>query len=254
MENYIGKRFGRLVVLDECVGDKNLRYFVCKCNCGETITLYKYNVLRGQVVSCGCFKASTTKQYANLCIIKRSKIENSTKYYYCICTCWRVFEASFSDLEGGQITSCGYCDFSNKQKVLEGEYKKAEFGTYVHFAKSLGSYYTELRIGDIKIRRRFDTKAEAIEMQKVYKEIYFNIPNVICAAIDCDNKLNDKISTAKYCSNRCRWREHKRKIYEKRKEHGLCPQCGGDINTPKNDVSYCKTCKEYFKNRYYAQK
>ena len=55
----IGGRFGRLVVLelDEKVtasNKNNAKSYVCKCDCGNTKTIRKSNLLNGSTTSCGC--------------------------------------------------------------------------------------------------------------------------------------------------------------------------------------------------------
>lgn len=71
-----------------------------------------------------------------------------------------------------------------------------------------------------------------------------------CAASDCDNDIVGRLPQTKYCSHRCRYREHARKKRNKRITEGLCPQCGKQMD---NDGSktYCKHCKDYFRKRYY---
>lgn len=61
------------------------------------------------------------------------------------------------------------------------------------------------------------------------------------------------LSSAKYCSNQCKWRAHKRKVYEQRRQRGQCTQCGGAM-IKKNERSYCESCKDYFKCRYLKER
>lgn len=71
VENIMGKRFGRLVVL-EYVGVINGRgSWKCKCDCGAIKTIAKHDLDTGRVLSCGC--------YHDECIIERSTKHNGTK-------------------------------------------------------------------------------------------------------------------------------------------------------------------------------
>ena len=59
MESFIGKRFGRLVVLNEYYKKDNKnhnKWFVkCRCDCGNEREIYKYSlVAKSPTVSCGC--------------------------------------------------------------------------------------------------------------------------------------------------------------------------------------------------------
>ena len=79
-----------------------------------------------------------------------------------------------------------------------------------------------------------------------------------CAASDCDNNIDGMMSHALYCSVQCRWREHKRKTYEKRISKGKCPQCGNEMDSPtsshKKSPSYCSKCQEYYHKKYLNRK
>jgi hypothetical protein len=53
--NYIGKKFGRLTVIDKGHTDKNGHiYWVCKCECGNEKEVSGTNLKEGRTQSCGC--------------------------------------------------------------------------------------------------------------------------------------------------------------------------------------------------------
>lgn len=61
MENIIGKRFSRLVVVEERPTDKAYgkysgRRLLVKCDCGNIKSVNRRAVIRGRVQSCGCLK------------------------------------------------------------------------------------------------------------------------------------------------------------------------------------------------------
>lgn len=54
-----GERFGKLVVIEEVAShmtkDKSKRrYFLCKCDCGNTKEIYIHSLIHGLTTSCGC--------------------------------------------------------------------------------------------------------------------------------------------------------------------------------------------------------
>lgn len=53
-KSYIGKRYGRLTVMD--VKDKCVRKFKCKCDCGNIYYAVPCDLENGSVKSCGCLK------------------------------------------------------------------------------------------------------------------------------------------------------------------------------------------------------
>lgn len=70
--NLVGQRFGRLVVVEEAGKDNqgNIMY-LCKCDCGNEITVRGYSLRNGDCKSCGCLrkeassKRNTTHGYSN---------------------------------------------------------------------------------------------------------------------------------------------------------------------------------------------
>lgn len=52
----IGKRFGRLFVLELDHINHNGAYFLCKCDCGNTKVVLGSNLRQGLTTSCGCRK------------------------------------------------------------------------------------------------------------------------------------------------------------------------------------------------------
>jgi hypothetical protein len=85
----------------------------------------------------------------------------------------------------------------------------------------------------------------------------------ICKASDCTNRVPPRPTPGKpreYCSDQCRDREKARRYRKLRAKKGLCPQCGGPMDSPvsphRNKVSpqYCTRCQEYFRERHQKKK
>lgn len=58
MEYLIGKKFGRLIVLD-CYIKNNMKYCLCRCDCGKQKEVRLDNLKRGATKSCGCLARET---------------------------------------------------------------------------------------------------------------------------------------------------------------------------------------------------
>ena len=66
-EKYNLKQFGRLTVIGHIYnkdGPRPKRKLVCKCECGNEITLNVQNVSRGLTKSCGCLRQETLSETA----------------------------------------------------------------------------------------------------------------------------------------------------------------------------------------------
>lgn len=77
--------------------------------------------------------------------------------------------------------------------------------------------------------------------------------------VGCGKEFIPNTGKQIYCDKQCRDRVRSRAKRAKRKEQGLCPQCGKPMpkeikGTHKKYVSYCEDCKEYYKKRYNAKK
>ena len=98
--NLIGKRFGKLVVLEKIPGGKHL----CQCDCGNIVEVITYNLTNGNTQSCGCLKSKGELKIIQL--LQKMNYNFSTQY-------------SFSDLKTPQGAKF-YFDFAifNKENEL----------------------------------------------------------------------------------------------------------------------------------------
>lgn len=57
MENEIGKRYGKLTVIEKLDRrEHNTSVYLCKCDCGNFIKVNINNLHTSRTKSCGCFK------------------------------------------------------------------------------------------------------------------------------------------------------------------------------------------------------
>ncbi len=87
--NLIGKVFGRLTVIEfDCYkkateNSKTKRsYYICKCECGNTISSCSHFLNTGSAKSCGCLKVDCGKKYGAINGLKLGKIESSFNDLY----------------------------------------------------------------------------------------------------------------------------------------------------------------------------
>lgn len=85
-KSYIGKRYGRLTVID--VKDKCVRKFKCSCDCGNIYYAVPHDLEDGSVKSCGCLKddisenaVSSDRLYKVWQSMKERCFNKSSKHY-----------------------------------------------------------------------------------------------------------------------------------------------------------------------------
>lgn len=116
----IGKRFTRLVVLEQIPNTKNYK---CLCDCGNTSIVNKSNLKR--VKSCGCWKSEIAKLkvvdligkvFGRLTVISRagSSARNST--WNCLCQCGNTTIVPSNNFRNSNTSSCG-CYRAEQQTV-----------------------------------------------------------------------------------------------------------------------------------------
>lgn len=119
-----GQKFGKLVVVEQgkAIGRNNgkqISTWLCKCECGNMITVRGAYLKSGHTVSCGCarkdnrpktFEDLTGKKFGNLTVVRYlTPEERTTKTYnwLCKCDCGNTIFANASKLKDGHTKSCG---------------------------------------------------------------------------------------------------------------------------------------------------
>ncbi len=254
--NLTGERFGRLVVIKEAKRRGYHRYWLCKCDCGNEKEVYMSNLRYGKTQSCGCLHTETVskpeitdltgKRFGSLIVIKVTEKNPKSKMprWLCKCDCGSDTIAYSSNLMRGHSRSCG-CEQGGKSALRWTEDEELSIINLLNTKKNT------VEISQITGRtiNAVNRKIAQLKNEKKLKK---------CA--DCENYFIPKSVAAKFCSDQCRWRNHKKKTTKKRRKEGLCPQCGGvmdvAISTQKSKVTttYCTKCQEYFHDNYLKNK
>src|SRR5690606_10907574 len=62
IDQLIGERFGRLLVLDVSKYDKAFSWYTTMCDCGNTVVVNRQRLLSGDKKSCGCLQHDVSSQ------------------------------------------------------------------------------------------------------------------------------------------------------------------------------------------------
>ena len=107
----IGKQYGRLTVLSRAETDKHRQaLWLCRCDCGNVITVCGVGLRRGNNRSCGCLKAidEVNHQYGKLTVLSRvGTNKGGAATWLCHCDCGNEIVICGADLRRGMSQSCG---------------------------------------------------------------------------------------------------------------------------------------------------
>lgn len=124
--NLTGQRYGHLTVIKEVEGIRvgkrqvHKRRWLCRCDCGNEITVITDSLRNGITKSCGCIKPEnvskanlddlTGRRFGQLTVVRR--VEKDTKlltsFWLCRCVCGNETVVSSVNLKSGNTKSCGH--------------------------------------------------------------------------------------------------------------------------------------------------
>lgn len=145
----IGKKFGRLTVVEQDGERKAGRHprWMCKCDCGNVVTKSAPALRQGREPSCGCAARDfqrqkydlTGKKFGLLLVVKAESASNSKRniVWKCLCDCGNETQAVGSELRSGHKRSCGclHLDVLLETHTKHGHARAGQLSpTYVSWA------------------------------------------------------------------------------------------------------------------------
>lgn len=128
-KNLIGKRFGRLTVI-EATNDRQNRAVVwkCKCDCGNEILVPTGKLTSGNTQSCGCLRLENLskkisydligKKFGKLTVINKTGLRKDRNIIWeCKCDCGNTHYVTSTLLINGKVKSCG-CLKSQGEEII----------------------------------------------------------------------------------------------------------------------------------------
>lgn len=113
-KDWTNVRFGRLVALHPAENIGGSSAWFCECDCGNTLTTYTNNLVRGLTKSCGCLKreAASSKGedlagqvFGRLTVLRL--YSKSPRRWECSCECGSIKAVGAFHLKSGHTQSCG---------------------------------------------------------------------------------------------------------------------------------------------------
>lgn len=157
----VGKKFGKLTVL-KFIGRKgkaSQKYYLCKCECGNTKEIYVGYFKQSDNISCGCqlqkFYEDNTinlegKTFGILTVLHKAPIKTGSKTkdkerqanWICRCECGTIKPIASRDLRKGGIKSCG-CQMFNRETKRK----------YTPFEASAANIFGKYNDGNITLKQ-----------------------------------------------------------------------------------------------------
>lgn len=119
LKNEIGNRYGRLVVLreDGLSNDKHKKW-ICRCDCGNEVSVIGKNLRAGLTTSCGCYRAEKRTEHNFKDLFNQTfgkltalecigKNQDNQFVWKCQCECGSIVNVVAHYLLNGNTTSCG---------------------------------------------------------------------------------------------------------------------------------------------------
>lgn len=128
----VGNKYGKLTVIKEIPSksqsQKKNRYFLCKCDCGNTIEVSAAHLRSGHTQSCGCLMKEKISEktvireegnrYGKLTVIEEAgRDKNQRVLWRCQCDCGNEKIALGKSLRAGLVQSCGCLHSKGEQKI-----------------------------------------------------------------------------------------------------------------------------------------
>ena len=112
LKNYVGKRFGQLIVTKYYGKLEGAHRWECKCDCGNTTLVHQTLLQSGKTKSCGCLGHPPVKdilgaQFGALTVIEFDGNRDGQYYWRCKCTCGNETVVRQNYLLIGKTKSCG---------------------------------------------------------------------------------------------------------------------------------------------------
>lgn len=137
-----GAKYGGLSVVSE-VPERKRRMFVCRCDCGTTVTVDFGNLRSGHTTSCGCTRLGEAtnrlciangERYGRLVVTAEAEPHRSPsgqirRKILCQCDCGNRLDVWLQHLQTGHTTSCG-CLLVETRGDIRRTHGQSESSTY----------------------------------------------------------------------------------------------------------------------------
>ena len=146
LKDMSGQKIGKLLVLERDKTKKTAAaYWICKCDCGNIISVRGQNLRNGKT-DCGCVSKNSKstnidktsligKKFGRLKVLKRDLDKpighGNPSFWICKCECGNIISVSHSQLTSGKTKSCGCLKSDILRKKNTKDLTNKRFGMIV---------------------------------------------------------------------------------------------------------------------------
>ena len=264
-ESLVGNKYGYLTVVDiDFDRSHNQAHWICRCDCGNVVTVRGSSLKSGHTRSCGCIGNRREvddlrgKRFGRLVVIEFDHIDKyHSSQWLCRCDCGNEVVVSRGNLIKGRARSCGCYkrDIQRDLHIKHGEYQSRLHNIWGDMKQRCGNKKnTNYHLYG---ERGITVCDEWIDDYETFRNWALN--NGYSDELTLDRMDNDGM----YCPDNCRWADHytqmnntrrTRHITYNNETHSISEwarKLGISKNTlyyrlSKNDTSLLE---EYFKNK-----
>lgn len=199
-DNLSGNIYGRLTVISEAERLPGMRIcWICRCECGNIVTVATDNLKRGHTRSCGCIKSPdlTGKVFGKLTVLgrsdKRSHRGMRTKSMWaCQCECGEITYKAADTLNNPKMSMCsdcaakytaetaresaGFVDGTQLSRIVNPKLTAANTSGFrgVYYDKKINKYRAQLKFkGKTMKFGSYSAFEDAVAARKKAEEEYF---------------------------------------------------------------------------------
>ena len=217
-DNLIGNKYGLLTVIDiDSSIDSSNTYWICKCDCGNTVSVRGTSLKSGHTKSCGCSRYDrkiddlSGKRFGRLVVVKFDHMDKHySSHWLCKCDCGNEVVVSRGNLIKGRARSCGCYkqDLQKELKTTHGEHQTRLHNIWGNMKQRCGNEKnTNYRsYGD----RCINVCDEWFDSYESFRD--WALSNEYSDELTLDRIDNDK----NYCPENCRWADHYTQMNNKR--------------------------------------
>ena len=171
VENIIGKKFGKLVVVEESgfithTSGKRSRTYKCLCDCGNYCEVQHQYLTYGDTTSCGCIRSKGEFQIATL--LKQNGYEFKQEYCFNDLKDKYPLRFDFAIFKDGKLL--GLIEYQGEQHTCKSNGYYSEDIVRHDLMKKEYCHNNDIILIEIKYKKNYDLKIEDLQLEKLKGE------------------------------------------------------------------------------------